>query len=368
VQTLIPGLFPCYAPGDRPAVAAMAAFLERGADVRIYLDEGEIRPGEDLISKARDARTAEIVVVFFSRLSMPARWARAQWEDALVKEPADENVRIGFVRCDDCSPPAVLRPRFEFAGLPTKSLRELKRWVRHREPAYFPPAAPGCSGGEADLEVLGIALADRAGTETVADLGLAFEFVRAYREDFDEILVLECGDRSVTALAGDLGAQLGLSLEGDLDSNLERLREFCAARRFLLLLADAGTPDAQEFAFGGRSSTLIVTGGGLDPSHDTLRRVQQAFEKPDTSASWAELCVLARTGLRLTRDQRRVAECYELMQLWYAAAEARGDRKVLAEASREMAWILEGWGREEEARHLERQRTADFEDQMLLPF
>jgi hypothetical protein len=368
VQTLSPTLFPCYAAGDRASAAAVAAFLERGAEVRVFLNEGEMQPGEDLASKARDARMADIVLVFFSRASMPPRWARAQWEDALLKEPAAEDVRIGFVRCDDCSPPAVLKPRFELAGLPTRGLRELKRWVRRKEASYITPPAPVFTGEDADLEVLGIAIADRAGTETVADLGLALAFVRAYREDFDEVFLVECGGRSVTALAGDLGEQLGLPLDGDLDENLERLREFCSTRRFLVLLADVSTPDAEEFIFGGRCSTLISTGGGLEPSRDPLRLVQRAFATPEDAANWTELCELARTGRRLTREQCRIAECFELMQLWHAAAKIRGDRKVLDESAREMVWILQGWGREEEARSLDCHRGAEFDDQMLLPF
>ena len=373
MQTLSHTLFPCYAPGDRATAAAVAAFLERGGDVRVFLEEGEIRPGEDLAGKARDARMADIVLVFFSRESMPSRWARAQWEDALLKEPAAEGVRIGFVRCDDCAPPAVLKPRFELAGLSTRPLRELKRWVRKQEAsldesAFIWPILPRSPGQDADLEVLGIAIADRAGAETVASLGLALEFARAYREDFDEVFVLDCGDRSVTALAGDLGAQAGLRLEGDLNENLERLREFCSARRFLLLLADVRTADPHEFIFGGRCSTLIVTGGGLEASADPLRQIQQTFASLDDAASWTDLCELARLGGRLTREQVRIAECYELMQLWHVAAEVRGDRKVLDESAREMVWILEGWGREEEARILDIRRAAECDDQMQLPF
>jgi hypothetical protein len=372
VQTLSHTLFPCYAPGDRATAAAVAAFLERGADVRVFLEDGEMQPGEDLAGKAREARMADIVLVFFSRESMPSRWARAQWEDALLKEPAAEGVRIGFVRCDDCAPPAVLKPRFELAGLSTRSLRELKRWVRKQEPgmdepAFF-PSLPRSSGQDADLEVLAIAIADRAGTETVASLGLALEFARAYREDFDGVFVLDCGDRSVTALAGDLGSQLGLRLEGDLNENLDRLREFCSARRFLLLLADVRTTDPHELIFGGRCSTLMVTGGGLEASSDPVRRIQQTFASIHNAASWTDLCELARAGRRLAREQCRIAECYELMQLWHAAAEVRGDRKVLDESAREMVWILESWGREEEARLLDIYRSAEFDDQMQLPF
>ena len=100
---------------------------------------------------------------------------------------------------------------------------------------------------------------------------------RIYRDDFDEILLLECGERSLTALAGDLGEQLGLCLEGELANNLERLRDFCFARRFLLLLADVRARAPNELIFGGRCSTLISTGGGLEPSNDVLREVQQVL-------------------------------------------------------------------------------------------
>jgi hypothetical protein len=376
MQTLTSTLFPCYAPGDRATAAAVAAFLERGAEVRVFLEEGEMRPGEDLVAKARDARMADAVLVFFSRESMPSRWARAQWEEALVKEPAAEGVRMGFARCDDCAPPAVLKPRFELAGLPLRPMRELKRWVRQNEArqheprqheaAYLPPPVLSRPGQDADLEVLGIAIADRAGAETIGDWGLALEFVHAYREDFDEVFVLDCGDRSVTALAGDLGAQLGLRLEGDLDHNIERLREFCSARRFLLLLADVRSADPHELIFGGRCSTLLATGGGLKPANDTLRQVQQTFASLDAATGWTEFCAQARMGRRLTQEQGRIAECYELMQMWHAAAEMRGDRKVLDESAREMVWILEGWGREAEARSLDRRRAAEFDDQMSL--
>ncbi|HTS31444.1 MAG TPA: toll/interleukin-1 receptor domain-containing protein [Bryobacteraceae bacterium] len=368
MQAPIRTLFPCYAPAERPMAAALADFLEKGADVRVFLDEGEMRPGEDLASKARDARMADIVLVFFSRASLPPRWPRAQWEDALVKEPEDEGVRIAFLRCDDCTPPAVLKPRFELAGLPLRAMREAKRWVRRSKASYFPPSMPArVAPNDADLEVLGIALADRPGVETAASFELAFEFARAFREDFDEILMLECGDRSLAALAGDLGAQLGLRLEGDLYDSLERLRGFCSARRFLVLLADARTTP-EEFIFGGRCSTLIVHGGGLAPSEDPLRAVQRAFRSGDAPPDWAELCEQARLGRRLTRDQGRIAECFELMESWHEMAYAHRDRKVLDESAREMVWILEGWGREREARVLDRRRRAESSDQMELPF
>jgi hypothetical protein len=221
-----------------------------------------------------------------------------------------------------------------------------------------------------DLETLSAALADRPGSATVASANLAFEFAGATSADFDEILRLECGDRTLAALAGDLAAQLGLRLEGELESNLVRLRDFCSPRRFLLLLDGVrSAAAAQEFVFGGRCSTLLCTepgppGGasGDDPLQTAQRVLLDA-----KNAGFEEVCQFARVGRRLLRDQGRIAEMYELMQQWHAAAESRGDLRILDESSCELVWILEGWGRYDDARRLERHRVAEYGEQMLLP-
>jgi hypothetical protein len=354
-----PSVFPCYAPQDRPIAARIAEFLEAGAGVRVFVEDGEIRPGEDLVSKARDARTADIVLVLFSRHSLPPRWTRAQWEPALVTEPAEDEVRIAFIRCDDCAPPPVLKPRFE-ASLTGQ--RALKRWLRtgHALPAVasFPP----------DLESLAAALADRPGTATAADAAQAARFAHEFRDDFGAVFSLECAGRTLTGITGELAAALGLRLEGYLMQNLARLREFCAARRFLVVLANAAPGQTKALAFGGRCSTLIARGEGLPCSEDPLVPIQRALAETDPAADWNELCALARQGRRRTRDQGRVAECYELMQQWQAEAELRGDRSVQEESAREMVWILESWGRVEEAQALEYRRRTQFADQLMLPF
>ncbi len=356
-------VFPCYAPEDRTVAAALAEFLERGADVEVLLDDGEIRAGEDLISKARDARTADVVLVLFSRNSMPARWARAQWEGALVNEPKEENVRIAFVRCDDCNPPAVLQPRFEVAGLRLGGLRDVKRWVRDRRASWTPPEEPRNSDHAGYLEDLGIAIADRTGVSSTATAALAYEFVRAFGEDFDEIFRLECAGRSLAALTGDLAAQLGLRLESEVDANLERLREFCETRRFLFLLEQA----RQDVVFGGRCSTLLVEDTGPEEP-DEIRSIQHTLSGADPGAQWVDICRQARIGRRLLRDAGRLAECYELMQQWHDLALEREDHGALDESEREMVWILEGWDRLEEARALEIRRAAAFDEQLPLQF
>ncbi len=349
----------CYASADRETARNLADFLERGADVRVPRDEGEMREGEDLAAKARQGRMADIVVVLFSRDSLPPRWPRSLWEDALVNEPKAEGTRIAFLKCDDCVPPRVLQNVFE-----RRRIRELKRWVRARQAQFEPPA--DARYRDADLEWLGVALADRAGVETVDDTALAFEFVRVYRKDFDEVFVLECGRRSVAALAGDLAAQLEMRLEGDLEQDLARLRDFCAARRFLLILDDAPDGGPEKLRFGGRCSTLVSRGKWPLGVSNPLREVQSVMADPP--ADWEHTCRVARLGRRLTREQGRIAECYELMLQWHSAAEKEGDRRALDESAREIVWILEGWGRADEAHRWEYRRATECDDQMPLPF
>jgi hypothetical protein len=253
----------------------------------------------------------------------------------------------------------VLVPQFELAGLPLAGLRKLKRWVRG---AKF--AAPVV--GAPEIEMLGAAIADQPGLATVDRAALAAEFARAFRDDFDAVLRVECGGRSLTALAGDLAAQLGLRLEGDLEGNLARLRDFCSERRFLLLL------DAPVHALvpGGRCSTVISTEPRPEavPTDESLRAIQYALTHPGFVADWAELCRLARLGLRMAGVEGRLAESFELLQQWHSMAEARADRPILDESAREMVWILEGWDRTEEASRLEYRRATEYDQQMALPF
>jgi hypothetical protein len=345
-------VFPCYAAADREIAQSLAEFLERGADVRVYLKEGEIGPGEDLAGKARDGRMADLVVVLFSRESMPSRWPRAQWEDALVNEPAAEGVRIAFLRCDDCVPPKVLTPLFT-----AKQFRELKRWVRGHEPTSGRPTA--------DLEVLGIAVADRPGMEFAESADLAAAFAHEFRHDFDAVFTVDCGGRSLAALAGDLGAQMGLRLEGPIGDNLERMREFCEARRFLIVLEAVPEMIPHDLVFGGRCSTL-ATPDSRPSTPDPIREAQAAVAEPATP--YVDACAAARRGRRLLRNAGRIAELHELMQQWHSAAADEDDRAALDESAREQIWILETWGRAEEARSLDYDRAERFDDQMLLPF
>jgi hypothetical protein len=361
-------VFPCHAAADRSVAERIASFLEAGGDARVFLAEGEIGPNEDLLTKAREAHTADLILVLFSHRCALPPGTRSRWEPVLVEEPRAMGVRIGFVQCDDWIPPRTLLPRFDCRGPAPSGLRALKRWVRGR--AATPLFAEGVdfAGAPSELDDLGGAIADRPGVRSIGSAALAYAFVRTYAEDFDGIFRLECAGRTPVALAGDLGAQIGLRLETDLPGNLEKLREFCSARRFLVVLEDPEGVNAGLFTFGGNCSTLMVAESGPVERlcAESLRAIQGVFAHP--GGDWLELCRLARIGRRVARDEHRIAELYELLLQWHTLADARGDRHILDESAREMVWVLEGWGRLAEASRLECRRVTEFGEQMALPF
>ena len=359
---------PCHAAANRSMADGIASFLEAGGDARVFLAEGEIGPNEDLLTKALEAQTADVILVLFSQHCPLPPGNRSQWERVLVEEPRAKDIRIGFVQCDDWTPPRTLLPRFDCRGPGPSGLRKLKRWVRGRAATRLFAEGVGGTGAPPELDALGSAVADRPGVRSIGSAALAYAFVRAYAEDFDEVFRLECAGRTPAALAGDLGAQVGQPLESDLPGNIEKLREFFSARRFLVLLEGPEGGHAGLFTFGGNCSTLTVAESGPmeRPCADSLRAIQGEFAHP--GGDWPELCRLARIGRRVAREQNRIAELYELLLQWHALADARGDRRILDESANEMVWVLEGWGRLAEASRLESRRVTEFGDQMALPF
>jgi hypothetical protein len=153
-------------------------------------------------------------------------------------------------------------------------------------------------------------------------------------------------------------------LEGETPANQEALRRFCAERRCLIVLEDARSEAAESLIPGGRASVLLTTEEAALPESEwdvALRSLR------DTTA-WTDACALLRRAVHQARDQGRLAEADEFLQLWGGAAEERDDRRVLEECAWERIWILESWGRAEEAARLDAYRRSALQDQMCFDF
>ena len=497
-------VFLAHSKQDQPLAGGLAEFLERGAGVRAFLEEGEIGPEATLLSKTQEGLMADVILVLLSPDSAPSRWVREEWGPVFWDQPKEQGVELATVLCRECRFPELLRKRrhFDLAHNWLEGFRAIKQWLLSLrpaagEPAFVPARTVPFVGRETELEALRRALGDRPGravlTGPVAETGkttLALEFARRNQRDFQAICWAGCRRRSAAGIAGDLAAQLDLRLEGDLEANLAELRGFCAQRRLLVVLDDLEDDVLLEMIPAGKASVLItsrrrdlaglVAGDSIDlapleeahlireamaaigeqerrllaamaacapggfrlalaaeaagleaptagealegllakslvrefdergpryflpalacpaiePAADAHARavrqqlarwsrdplacqvdlpdLQQAFmwalSREGDQGAWTLACDLAWRGFAFTMRERRLAEAFELLAQLSHAAQQRADLSTLERCAREQVWLLEGWGRDQEARRLDHHRRLNYEDQMCFDF
>lgn len=313
--------FFAHARADQDFTRQLAEFLAFGCDLTCYIEDGLIGEGQDLISKAEEGLSADVLVLLLSPNSSRARWPRERWEPVLIDRARRSDVEVVTVLLEECSFPPLLRRRNFIDGTTNRlaARRLLKRWFWQRE--REPGDPPGTEVSD-DLEDLYLALADRGGALAVSG-GDASRFAREAAEEFEAVLWVPCHDLTLAQAAGELGAQLGITLDGQVKENCSRIRDLLAARRCLVVL-DAPDPEiAATLIAGGRTSTAVT------------REAVKILEPPRTAAHARKLIAC-----------RRYAEAYELLyRLLDGVVEPDG-------CARELTWICEHWGRVKEANAL----------------
>ena len=313
--------FLAHALRDRDLAVQLGEFLEFGCNLTCFVDDGLISPSQDLISKVEAGFCADFVVLLLSPAACPARWPRERWEPVFFEEAKEKGVEVLTVLLEECSFPPLLRRRnfFDATANWMTARRLLKRWfwVRTRQPGTSPGTE--FSG---DLEDLYLALADRAGTLPVSAAS-ASRFAQEAADEFETVLWIPCQGRSLAQTAGELGHQLGLTLDGPVEHNCRCIRDVLSSHRCLLVLDAATSGVCSQLDAGGRTSTLIT--------HEAVK----ILETPETPAFARNLIA-----------ERRYAEAYELL---YRLLDAVIDPDNCA---RELSWICEYWDRVEEAKVL----------------
>jgi hypothetical protein len=311
-------IFLTHHPADHQFAVRLAEFLESGCNVSCSADEGLIATGVDLFDKAEEGLAGDVLVLLLSKASWPQRCARERWEPVLLEATRREGVELITVLLGECPFPPLLRRRnfFDATANHLPAMRLLKRWMWQFEKGATHSLHVTVS---ADFEDLYSALADRAGTlkTTGAD---ATRFENEAGQEFEVVLSIPCYRRSLAQVAGELGSQLGVILDGPVEENCRRIHELLFTRRCLLIL-DAPAPDvAAEVIPQGRTSTLVT----LDPV--------SVIETPRSLAYARKLIAASRH-----------AEAYELL---YALLDSDISS---ADCARELSWICEQWNRVEES-------------------
>jgi hypothetical protein len=310
--------FFAHARPDHDFVRRLAEFLDFGCNLTCYVDDGQIGENQDLIAKAEEGLCADVLLLLLSPSSSPTRWVRERWEPVLFDRAKQGKVEVVTMLLRECSFPPLLRRRnfIDATANPLTARRLLKRWFRLRERESSAAPSIEFSG---DLEDLYSSLADRPGKLSVTGAA-ASRFAREAEEEFEAVLWVPCHGRTLAQASGELGHQLGLTLDGQAKQNCGRIRELLTTRRCLVVLDAPGAELVPELVAGGRTSTAIT--------HDPV----EILETPETPEYSRRLI-----------GARRFAEAYELLyRLLDAVIEPDN-------CARELTWICEHWDRPNEA-------------------
>jgi pentatricopeptide repeat protein len=325
-------VFLAHASADASAAQEIRTFIEAGCDGVRFAPDAAIQPGQDLFAAAESGLSEHVLVLLLSPASNPARWPLQSWEPFL-HPPAADGAKIAIFLLQDCVFPGRLRRGLRlFDGTAERltAMRQLKRWLHSIQlgtsaSMTFSP----------DLEFLYRALADRPGT-LAAPGAMAARFAQQAVYDFSAVCWIPAIGRTLTQIAGEIGAQLRMTLDGPPEDNCRRVRDMLSGRRCLLVL-DAPQAALDPILPGGQTSILFTT---------------EAVHIPIDEVSLAAGRALAAAG--------RLAEAYEVFQqLLKSGIEPQS-------CARELVWICERWDRLDEANALRSYFGPSPSEQLLL--
>jgi tetratricopeptide (TPR) repeat protein len=156
---------------------------------------------------------------------------------------------------------------------------------------HLPQRPPLVIGRKQEIEELRQRLQDPGSVAYVSGLAgrgkttLALEYAHRYQGDFEGVHWLPCQGRSLVQMAGELAWQMGLKLDGELDSVVRQLTGHCSSKRCLLVLDNVEDDASARLMPAGRTSVLITTRltnlrflRGYQPLSLPLFTEQQCFE------------------------------------------------------------------------------------------
>ena len=360
-----------HAEADEALACQFGTYLERNCLVHVDYS-ARVTEDHPLLDVVGRALSSDVLILLVSPHSVPRRLNREEWEPLFLEAAQQHGTHMAFVNIADSPFPKVL-PR----GNTFDSGRALKRWIftlrRTTERPDFVPNRPIATVPPTEIDALWAAIADQPGTATVAATDVAHAFATKAAADFQGVFWVDCRGATVACAAGELGAQLGLKLPGELPSNLESIRQLCNQYRCLVVLWGGTGEVADKLGLFGLTSVLLV-----GPLHDSFLSLEIATSHLQALATWVTspgavpasgqihqtlswlasrpqhwtlAFQFARAAIAYYKFHERFAEAFELVEILTEHAIQRHDREATTEFARERGWILATWGRPPEAIH-----------------
>ena len=265
-------VFLSHSSKDKPFVRELAAFLRQDPPMEVWLDEGEILPGQNIVDKIRQGLDSNFIILILSPDSVDSHWVQEEWTDAFWEQTNNQQTKLLPVLYLDCTIPRLLRDKYyidlrnnqldSFAKIKTFLLTQHAVTPKHIN--QLPTRPPLFIGREPELAELRRRLSEKGTLVHIAEMAgkgktaLAKEFAHRYETDFEAVYWLPCESDNLVAIAGDLERQIGLSLGTDLDSLLRDLKHYCSQKRCLLILDNVESEDPAKLIPGGAASVLVT--------------------------------------------------------------------------------------------------------------
>jgi hypothetical protein len=171
-------VFLSHSSQDEPFVRELADFLEKEGDIEAWLDEREIAPGQNIVSRIEEGLDADFILLILSPDSVDSSWVKEEWTDAFWEQTNDRKTKLLGVLYRDCKIPRLLRNKkyFDLRKNQPAGFREIHSFLVTQRPAppprvnYLPVRPPLFIGREKELADLRERLRQPA-VRCAADIG-----------------------------------------------------------------------------------------------------------------------------------------------------------------------------------------------------
>jgi tetratricopeptide (TPR) repeat protein len=266
-------VFLSHSSQDKPFVRELADFLEQDGQIKAWLDEREIAPGQNFVSRIEEGLASDFTLLVLSPDSVDSNWVKEEWTSAFREQTNERKTKLLPVLYGDCEIPRLLGTKqyFDLRTNQPAGFREIRTFLLTQRPAppprmnYLPVRPPLFIGREKELADLRERLRQPGAVTHVAELAgkgkttLALEFAHRYQQDFEAVYWLSCQSSSLASIAAELARLLGLKLEGELPEIVRELKGVCGSKRCLLILDNVQDESPGELVPGGAASVLVTT-------------------------------------------------------------------------------------------------------------
>jgi hypothetical protein len=266
-------VFLSHSSKDKPFVRELADELGRDGQIKVWLDDREIAPGQNIVTRIEEGLDADFVLLILSPDSVDSSWVEQEWTDAFWEQTNNRNTKLLGVLYRDCTIPRLIRNKkyFDLRTNHPEGFRKIRTFLLTEKPApperinKLPLRPPLFIGREPELADLRERLSEPGtlvhvvGTPGKGKTTLALEFAHRYQHDFEAVYWLPCQSESLASISADLTRKLGLKIEGDLPEIVRELKGRCAGRRCLIILDNVDDESPGELVPGGAASVLVTT-------------------------------------------------------------------------------------------------------------